>query len=83
MDKNDPPKFDRGDPMWDVAHAIENSVRAIRKARGKRNPEDCIQGAPDHEEVLNEFLEDVLAAIGDEEDEDEDEADSFGAGATG
>jgi hypothetical protein len=79
MDTNNPPKLDRDDPMWAAARVIENSVRAIRKARGKKNPEDCIRGTPEYELVLEEFLHDVLAAIGDEEDE----ADSYGAGATG
>lgn len=79
MENNNPPKLDRDDPMWNVAQAIENSVRAIRKARGKKNPEDCVPNTPEHEQVLNEFLEDVLGAMGG----DEDEPDGFGAGAAG
>lgn len=68
MNTNNPPKLDRDDPMWDAAAAIENSVRAIRKARGKKNPEDCVQGTAEHEEILHEFLEDVIDAIGGEDD---------------
>jgi hypothetical protein len=79
MDTNNPPKLDRDDPMWDVAKGIEDTVRAIRKARGVKNPEDCPPGTPEHEAILQEFLLDVLAALGDEDDE----ADSFGAGAAG
>ncbi|MFM0178150.1 hypothetical protein PQR52_06760 [Paraburkholderia aspalathi] len=79
MANNNPPKLKRDDPMWDVALAIENSVRAIRKAGGKENLEECTLGTPEHEQVLNEFLEDVLGAIGGEEAE----AGNFGAGAAG
>jgi hypothetical protein len=79
MDKNTPPKVDRDDPMWDVAQVIENSVRAIRRARGKKNPEDCVPGSPELELVLNEFLSDVLTSMA----EPEDEPDGFGAGAAG
>jgi hypothetical protein len=79
MDTNNPPQLERDDPMWDVAQVIENSVRAIRKARGKKNPEDCVPGSPEHELILNEFLSDVLTTLA----EPDDEADSFGAGAAG
>ncbi|HEY4295525.1 MAG TPA: hypothetical protein VGM85_03555 [Paraburkholderia sp.] len=79
MEKKEPFKLSRDDPMWSVAKAIEHSVRAIRKARGRKNPEDCVPGSHEHELVLNEFLSDVLTSIA----EPDDEADEFGAGATG
>lgn len=79
MDPNNQPEPDRDDPMWNVARAIEGAVRAIRKARGSKNPEDCIPGTPEHEQIREEFIEDVLASLGTEDDE----ADSFGVGAAG
>jgi hypothetical protein len=53
-------RLDRDDPMWNVAIAVENSMRAIRKARGKKNPEDCAPGSQERETIVNEFLSDVL-----------------------
>lgn len=79
MDKNTPAKPNCNDPMWDAAQAIENSVRAIRKARGKKNPEDCVPGSAEHEVILDEFLNNMLTSLGDHEDE----TDGFGAGAAG
>lgn len=69
------------DPIWEVATAIENSVRAIRKARGRMNPEDCIRGTQDYQTVIHEFLLDVFAAMPCEGDEGGQ--DDFGATALG
>ena len=33
------PAFPENDPIWDEARALEASIRAIRRAQGKRNPE--------------------------------------------
>lgn len=67
MDKNNPPKLDRDDPNWDVSQAVEMSVRAIRKVRGLKNPEDCVQDTAEYERVVQAFLLDVLVAL-DEQD---------------
>lgn len=67
MDKNNPPKLDRDDPNWDVSQAVEMSVRAIRKVRGLKNPEDCVQDTEEYERVVQAFLLDVLVAL-DEQD---------------
>lgn len=40
MDTNNPPDLDRDDPNWDVSQAVEMSVRASRKSRGLKNPEE-------------------------------------------
>ncbi|ASW03180.1 hypothetical protein [Paraburkholderia aromaticivorans] len=77
MDTNTPPKLDRDDPNWDVSQAVEISVGAIRKARGLKNPDDCVQDTPEYERVVQAFLLDVLAAL------DDDEVDGFGAGTVG
>lgn len=76
MDTNNLPKLDREDPNWDVPQAVEISVRAIRKARGLKNPEDCDRDRLEYERVVQAFLLDVLAAL----DDDEDAADSSVAG---
>jgi hypothetical protein len=79
MDTNNPPKLNRDDPIWGVAQAVAIAVLAIRKARGKKNPADCVFGSPEHLLVVNDFLSDVLTSLA----EPEDEADGFGAGAAG
>jgi hypothetical protein len=65
-------RLDRDDPMWNVAIAIENSMRAIRKARGNKNPEDCGPGSKERETIVNEFLSDVLTYFADTIDEADD-----------
>jgi hypothetical protein len=70
------------DPMWNVAQAIEGSVRAIRKARGKLNPEDCVPGSIEYEAVTMDFIDDCIRSLGGDPDaEDDDE--NFGADAAG
>lgn len=54
------PQFDKDHPIWEEARSFENSVRAIRKAKGKMNPEDCERGTPEFERIEEEFLTDLL-----------------------
>lgn len=74
MDTNKPLKLSRDDPMWDVTAAVENSVRDARKARGLKNPEDCVPETPEHERVVQAFMLDVLAALDDADGPSDDEA---------
>ncbi|WP_244207943.1 hypothetical protein [Paraburkholderia hospita] len=69
--------------MWRVAQAVEGSVRTIRKARGKSNPEDCTPGTLEYEVVTMEFLDDCIRSLGGDPDADDEEDDSFDAGVTG
>ena len=71
------------DPMWHVAQAVEGSVRAIRKACGKLNPEDCTPGTLEYEVVTMEFLDDCIRSLGGDPDADDEEGDDLGAEATG
>ncbi|SIT43763.1 conserved hypothetical protein [Paraburkholderia piptadeniae] len=77
--------LDPNDPMWSLARSMENTVRTIRKARGLRNPEDCVQGSDEHEEVSVEFLKDVMRLMGEDPNEidEDDEHGDLGVGATG
>jgi hypothetical protein len=77
LDKPTPPD----DPMWNVAQAIEGAVRAIRKARGKLNPDDCTPGTIEYEAVTMEFIDDCIRSLGGDPDADDD--DDFGTGAAG
>jgi hypothetical protein len=81
MNENERHKLAPDDPMWAVAQAVEGSVRAIRRARGKLNPEDCTPGTVEYEAVTMEFLDDCIRSLGGDPDA-EDDADS-GIGAMG
>jgi hypothetical protein len=71
-------------PLWNEAQSLEATVRAVRKARGMLNPEDCEPGSSQQEQVTMDFLRDVMRAMGEDPDADEDtESDGFGVGASG
>ncbi len=38
---------------------MEASIRAIRRAQGKRNPEDCVPGSAECLAVMEAFVRDV------------------------
>ncbi|MGF6768676.1 hypothetical protein P3T18_001146 [Paraburkholderia sp. GAS199] len=42
--------------------AIEQAVRAIRRAQGKKNPEDIAPGTPVWDAVMDDFLLDLYQA---------------------
>ncbi|CAG4919313.1 hypothetical protein [Paraburkholderia saeva] len=51
-------------PRYDEAQALENMVRVVRKAQGKKNPEDCSYGSLEWQAVEEDYLEDLLRALG-------------------
>ncbi|MCP3718918.1 MULTISPECIES: hypothetical protein [unclassified Paraburkholderia] len=53
------PKPPQDDPIWAEARALEASIRAIRRAQGKRNPEDCVPGSPESLAIMEAFVRDV------------------------
>ena len=62
-----------GSPLHREAQSLSLSVAAIRKAQGKKNPEDFPVDSPEWHEVCEEFSNDVLIALGcDPEDLPED-----------
>jgi hypothetical protein len=46
------------------AQSLGLSVAAIRKAQGKKNPEDFHVDSPEWHQVCEEFANDVLVALG-------------------
>ncbi|MFC0572684.1 hypothetical protein [Paraburkholderia solisilvae] len=68
---NDIP-FGPDHPRYAEALALENSVRAVRKARGKKNSEDCTPGSPEWFAVEEDFLRDLARALGGDPDEIDD-----------
>lgn len=81
MKANELDKLVPDDPMWRVAQAVEGSVRTIRKACGKLNPEDCTPGTPEYEVVTMAFLDDCIRSLGGDPDAIDEDDDSFDAGA--
>ncbi|HVE09208.1 MAG TPA: hypothetical protein VNE00_18285 [Paraburkholderia sp.] len=63
MDKNEYPETEPGASAYYAAMAIEHSVRAIRKAQGKKNPEDCVIRSPEWAAVEQDFLNDLARAL--------------------
>src|ERR1700758_4243875 len=61
----------QGTSRYDEAIALEDSVRAIRKARGKHNPEDFAEGTPEWHAVFASFFIDFLGASSNGLHEDE------------
>ncbi|PYE15281.1 hypothetical protein C7410_13427 [Paraburkholderia silvatlantica] len=53
------PKPPQNDAIRAEARALEDSVRAIRRAQGKRNPEDCVPGSAESSAVMEAFVRDV------------------------
>ena len=50
-------------PIWAEARALEASIRAIRRAQGKKNPEDFPAGSPECTAAMDEFVRDVCRAL--------------------
>ncbi|CAE6775973.1 hypothetical protein R69927_04120 [Paraburkholderia domus] len=56
--------FGPGHPEYLQARALALSVAAIRKGRGKKNPDDYPIGSAGWAEVDEDFARDVLRALG-------------------
>jgi hypothetical protein len=72
MKANDFENLASDDPLWNVAQAVETAVRAIRKASGKLNPEDCTLGTFEYEAVTLEFIDDCIRSLGGDPDDEDD-----------
>jgi hypothetical protein len=59
-------------PAHDAAVEIEKSVRASRKANGKKNPEDCVLFSEEWQTVEEEFTKDLSRALAGDPDECKD-----------
>ncbi|POR50740.1 hypothetical protein B0G62_108232 [Paraburkholderia eburnea] len=79
------PKLPDNDPVWAEARALEASIRAIRRAQGKRNPEDYAPDDPECIAAMEEFVRDVgrVLTLYAREAARGDDSDLYGAGATG
>ncbi|MEM5424391.1 hypothetical protein [Paraburkholderia ferrariae] len=79
------PKPPQEDPIRAEARALEGSIRAIRRAQGKRNPEDCVPGSPESIAVMEAFVRDVgrVLALDMLEHEKNNDSDVNGADSSG
>ena len=77
--------FPGDDPILAEARALEASIRAIRRAQGKRNPEDFPLDSPECLAAMEEFVRDVGRVLGLElrDLRRDDDSDVHGAGASG
>jgi len=62
------------------AQSLGLSVAAIRKARGKKNPDDMPVDSPAWHQVCEEFVKDVLVALGGDPNDMPDEFTFFELG---
>ncbi|MDQ0621941.1 MULTISPECIES: hypothetical protein [Paraburkholderia] len=67
MDKHR--RIGREHPLFQEIAALTSTVRIMRRARGRKNPEDVEFGSPEWETVSAEFMRDVCKAMGDDPDE--------------
>ena len=79
------PKPPQDDPIRAEARALEASIRAIRRAQGKRNPEDCVPGSPESLAIMEAFVRDVgrVLALDMRDLEKDDGSDLNGARSAG
>ncbi|MFM0095843.1 hypothetical protein PQQ87_09535 [Paraburkholderia nemoris] len=53
-----------GHPLYEEAMALELTVRTLRHAQGKKNPEDVLYASPEWNVVSEEFVRDLYRAMG-------------------
>lgn len=82
MENEKEPKFGPGHPRYLESQALGISVDVIRKAQGKKSLNDLIPGTPEFAIAEEEFLREVLRALGENPDAMDDD-DELGVGAAG
>jgi hypothetical protein len=62
MDNDD--RLRSGHPLYEEAMALELTVRTLRHAQGKKNPQDVLYGSGEWDVVSEEFVRDLYRAMG-------------------
>lgn len=57
------PHFPKDHPIWEKARSFEDSVRAIRRAQGKKSLADCEPGTQEFAQIEEEVLLDMLSFL--------------------
>ncbi|WP_199272482.1 hypothetical protein [Paraburkholderia acidisoli] len=75
----------KDDPIWAEARALEASIRVIRRAQGKRNPQDLEAGSSAWLEAMEDFAHDVARVVAQypNASAQDDDSELHGAGAAG
>jgi hypothetical protein len=68
MENNHDPLSESDDPHFQRARALSISIGAIRKAQGKTSPNDFPVGSVEWHVAVEDFANDVLAALLDDVD---------------
>ncbi|MGF6768837.1 hypothetical protein P3T18_001307 [Paraburkholderia sp. GAS199] len=53
-----------GHPLYEEAMALELTVRTLRHAQGKKNPEDVLYGSAEWDVISEDFVRDLYRAMG-------------------
>lgn len=69
-----------GSPLDMEAQSLGLSVAAIRKAQGKKNPDDFPVDSPEWNQSCEEFVNDVLVALGEDPNDTRDDFTLFELG---
>jgi hypothetical protein len=69
MNDKKPLQIIPGSALHAESQSVGLTVAALRKAQGKPNPNDFPVGSPEFEKFEAEFLQDVLAFLGDDPNE--------------
>jgi hypothetical protein len=56
-------------PRYEEDQSLENTVRVIRKAQGKQNPEDFPYGSAEYHQADEQYMCDLLRAMGEDLDD--------------
>ena len=83
MKKQKPFKITPDSPLHKEAQALSLSVAAVRKAQGKKSPEDFTVGSPEWQQVCLEFANDVLTVLGGDPDDAPEDFTAFELGYQG
>lgn len=58
-----------GHPLYAEALALEMTVRSLRHARNRKNPEDVLYGSSEWDIVSEDFVRDLYRAMGGDPDQ--------------
>lgn len=63
MERSQQASLDSRDALLAEAHTLAMTVAALRRARGKPNPQDISVDSPEWHEIAEDFARDVLCAL--------------------
>jgi hypothetical protein len=70
MENEKRPQITPGSALHRESQALGESIEAIRKAAGKKNPDDFPAGTSEWQDACDDFARDMLRALGVDPDDD-------------